>query len=315
MSALAILGSMLAIFIFAGRRKPVDTHMRPKVFSVDLDRDLQRAESQFDDLIPGTEKTIIWADSAKAKTSYSIVYLHGFSATRQETAPLSDTLAKRWGANLFYTRLAGHGRPGEAMVGPTANDWLNDADEAMEIGRLIGEKVIVIGTSTGGTLATWLAAREQTDNLGGIILISPNYWVKAAGAGAMLWPWGKQILQMVRGPVYEWTPVNEMHEKYWTNSYPSIVLVEMMKLLEHVNSMDFGKIDVPSLFLYSPNDQVVDASRIEAAYGEFGASRKQIEVIENAGDRNDHVLAGDILSPNATLRIADMIDAFVKDIE
>ncbi len=315
MSTLAILGSMLAIFILAGRRKPVDTHMRPKIFSEHLDQDLQISESKFDDLIPGTEKIIIWADSAKTKTPYSLVYLHGFSASRQETAPLADTLAKRWGANLFYTRLAGHGRSGEAMVDPTANDWLNDADEAMEIGRLIGEKVIVLGTSTGGTLATWLAARGDTTDLAAIILISPNYWVKAAGAGAMLWPWGKQILQMVRGPVYEWTPVNDLHEKYWTNSYPSIVLVEMMKLLDYVNNMDFGKIETPSLFIYSPNDAVVDASRIEAAYQEFGASKKQIQVIENADDRNNHVLAGDILSPNTTLPIADIIDRFVKEID
>ncbi|MDD4273595.1 MAG: hypothetical protein PHG14_07705 [Desulfobacter postgatei] len=38
------------------------------------------------------------------------VYIHGFSATRKETAPLSDLVAKTLNANLFYTRLSGHGR-------------------------------------------------------------------------------------------------------------------------------------------------------------------------------------------------------------
>ena len=32
-------------------------------------------------LKPNNEARIIWADSGKAKTEYSIVYLHGFSAS------------------------------------------------------------------------------------------------------------------------------------------------------------------------------------------------------------------------------------------
>ena len=315
MGSLAILGSALVLLLLAGRRKPVDTQLREKVFSENLDRDLAVAEARFDDLIPGVEKKIVWADSAGAKTPLSLVYLHGFSATRQETAPLADTLARRWGANLFYTRLAGHGRPGEALEHPTANDWLNDADEAMEIGRRIGERVIVMGTSTGGTLATWLAARENTPDLAGVVLISPNYWVQAAGAGAMLWPWGKQILHMIQGPSYEWKPENELHARYWTYRYPSIALFEMMNLLDHVNDMDFGQINVPALFVYSPNDRVVNPSRIEAAYEAFGSGLKEIEAIETVEDRNNHVLAGDILSPGSTLPIADRIDAFVQQLK
>ena len=35
------------------------------------------------------------------------------------------------------------------------NAWLNDLAEAVAIGREIGNRVIVIGTSTGGTLATF----------------------------------------------------------------------------------------------------------------------------------------------------------------
>jgi hypothetical protein len=39
--------------------------------------------------VPGAEKKIIWAGEAAQKTPLSIVYLHGFSATRQERAPQS----------------------------------------------------------------------------------------------------------------------------------------------------------------------------------------------------------------------------------
>ncbi len=60
-------------------------------------------------LVPGTEKRITWFAEGE-RTAWSVVYLHGFSATRQETAPLSTLVAQALGANLFETRLSGHGR-------------------------------------------------------------------------------------------------------------------------------------------------------------------------------------------------------------
>lgn len=104
-------------------------------------------------LVPGAEKTIIWANDSREKTPLSIIYLHGFSATCRETAPVFDRVAEKLGANLFYTRLTGHGRDSEAMGEVTLNAFLNDAMEAWEIGRTIGEEVIIVGTSTG---ALWL---------------------------------------------------------------------------------------------------------------------------------------------------------------
>ena len=111
------------------------------------------------------------------RTPYSVVYLHGFSATRQETAPLSEQVARALGANLFETRLTGHGLPGDSLDGVTARDWLEDAVEAFEIGRALGDSVIVIGTSTGGTLGAWLATMPAIadDGLHSLVLISPNF--------------------------------------------------------------------------------------------------------------------------------------------
>ncbi|MGB5576356.1 MAG: hypothetical protein WBM88_03025, partial [Woeseiaceae bacterium] len=74
-----------------------------------LDAWLQQTEQQAADrfgLVPGTEKRITWFGEHR-QTPYSVLYLHGFSATRQETAPLAEIVANRLGANLYETRLAG----------------------------------------------------------------------------------------------------------------------------------------------------------------------------------------------------------------
>ena len=55
--------------------------------------------------------------------------------------PLPDKVAAALGANLFYTRLTGHGQDGAAMAEGSVNAWINDYAEAMAIGRAIGGKV------------------------------------------------------------------------------------------------------------------------------------------------------------------------------
>lgn len=88
------LGFMIAVIGFvilflAGPRTPIDMHLKTISLPEDLDRYLAQSEAPFHDIVPGAEKIIVWANATKAKTPLSIVYLHGFSATRQETAPLT----------------------------------------------------------------------------------------------------------------------------------------------------------------------------------------------------------------------------------
>ena len=99
-------------------------------------------------LTPNTDKKIFWYNKNRSKTEYSIVYIHGFSATRQEIVPVCDIVADNIKANIFYTRLTAHGQGPEKFAKVTVNDWLNDTHEAIEIGRRIGNEVILISCLT-----------------------------------------------------------------------------------------------------------------------------------------------------------------------
>ncbi len=127
------------------------------------------------------------------------MYLHGFSATRQEVAPLCEMAAKDLGANLFHTRLRGHGRTADALKGITVNDWLADTCEAVEIGRQIGEKTVIISTSTGGTLTAWYGLERDTKDVLAVVMISPNFFPSRSSARIMTWPWGKQTSPVLSG--------------------------------------------------------------------------------------------------------------------
>src|SRR5258705_963473 len=125
----------------------------------DLDEYLRGREAQRSHVRRDLAKGILWNDpTARNRTPTSLADLHGFSASRKDISPYVETLARTLGANAYFTRLAAHGRTtSEEFATVTAQDWLDDAREALAIGRRIGDRVILMGTSTGALLATMTA--------------------------------------------------------------------------------------------------------------------------------------------------------------
>jgi esterase/lipase len=315
---IAIALVVLVVMFLAGPRTKIDLQIKPVNLPpnpADLEQYLAQSEAKYSDIVPGTEKTIVWANAEKTKTPMSIVYIHGYSATRQETVPLSNEIAAKLGANLFYTRLSGHGRTDAAMDEPTVNDWLNDTMEAFEIGKRLGDKVIVIGVSTGGPLAAWLAEQPNTDEALAYVLLSPNFAPRDSNAEILTLPWAKQFAPLILGAEYSWTPQNEGHAKYWTHSYPSTALVTMMGLVKFVRGSDLESIKKPVLVIYSPHDQVVNSDAVEQGYARIGSDIKEIQPIEDSGNPENHVLAGDILAPKNTQVVEKMILDFISRLQ
>lgn len=295
-----------------GPRVVIDTTIHTLDLPDDLESYLAESEAQFDDLTPGTEKMISWAGEVGETTPLSVVYLHGFSASRQELAPLPEQVAKQLGANLFETRFTGHGRDGKAMLEGSVNAWINDAHEAVEIGRRIGEKVVVIGVSTGATAAMWLSAQPHVDNIAALVLISPNFAPAHDLSHLLLWPWGAQLAELIIGVERHWQPHNHGHGEYWTYRYPSRALLPMMGMVNLAESVDYQALQTPTLMIYSPQDQVVDVNAIERVASQLGTSRKQVIAFHEAEDPKQHVLAGDILSASSTDALTTTIVEFVE---
>ncbi|MGB4072533.1 alpha/beta hydrolase [Pseudomonas sp.] len=299
---------------FAGPQVTVEPQTHAVQLPADLERYLADSEARYPDITPSAEKTIVWAHPDKRQTDLAIIYLHGYSATRQETAPLSDQLAQQLGANLFYTRLSGHGRGGAAMSSASANDWLQDSQEALQIGQRLGKQVLVIGTSTGATLATWLALQADTRQVLAYVLVSPNFAPKDPASRVLAWPWAAQFVPLLLGDEYQWQPRNAQQARYWSHRYPVQALLPMMALVNYVREQPLEQISAPLLAIYSPDDQVVSAPAIEAAFARIGSAHKQLLALKDTQDLSHHVLAGDILSPNDTPRVQAAILAFLANL-
>jgi pimeloyl-ACP methyl ester carboxylesterase len=314
---LAVLG-LAVIFVLGfvlGPRVPVDTTIRfnASVIGDDPQAYLAREEAAVPNIRDGLEKEIIWANPmVHDKTPLAIVYIHGFSASKGEVRPLPDDVADQLDANLFYTRLTGHGQDGAAMTQGSVNAWINDYEEALAIGRQIGDKVIVIATSTGGSLAAWAATQPgASDGVAAIAFISPNFGVKASGAELLTMPWGKQIAELVGGKERSFATRNALHEKFWTHIYPMAATMPMEALVELAYVAPVEKATIPALFIFSDSDGVVRPDRTREIAARWSAPHELVPV-DDTGDPDNHVIAGDALSPSTTAFLAERIVVWVK---
>lgn len=261
-------------------------------------------------LIPGTEKRIRW-HTPGVKTELAVVYFHGFSATRQEIAPATELIADRLGANLFETRLTGHGRQRGAMLDTTAEDWLDDAAEALAVGARIGERIVLVGTSTGATLALAMADHPSMQAVDTIVLLSPNFLPADPAARWLTRPAGPALARLIAGETRSWTPHNEEQARYWSTTYPTAAVIEVMRLVDRANSTAARKFAQHLLMIVSPDDQVVSTAAAIAAFEKASGLSKHLITVDSPGDPSNHVLAGRILSPESTGLVVDSIVDFV----
>ncbi|MFT6043111.1 MAG: alpha-beta hydrolase superfamily lysophospholipase [Porticoccaceae bacterium] len=308
------IGLALVIAVaLLGPRVNMDISLDKVILPNNLDLYLSESESRFDDITQGTEKVIMWAGTPGEKTAISIVSFHGFSATRQELSPLADTVAKSLNANLFYTRIAGHGRGADGMVDGSVNGWANDANEALEIGRRLGNKVILIGTSTGSTLATWLALQSTNTDLSAMILLSPNFYSADSNMSMLLWPWGQHIAEALIGKVRHWESKNPLHEKYWANDYATSSILPLMGLLKIVNDADIENINTPTQMIYSSKDKTISVPAVIDTFARLGSEQKELVEFNATEDPDFHALAGDLMSPTSTEILAGKITIFINN--
>lgn len=306
--AFMILFLGLGLVFLAGPRLDLAPYTpRPLTLDDDLDSYLQRTEREISGIAPDAEKTIAWAHPDRRVTPWAIVYIHGFTANRHETDPVVANVGRALGANVFYARLAGHGLMGPDAIGKaTVHEWFHDAEEALAIARRIGERVAVVGMSTGGTLALWLAAHHAGVNA--LTLISPNFGPARKTAELILLPWGPKLAEWTVGPYMSWGNAAENVPPYFTTRFATQALFPMMALVSATRSLDLQHLQVPTLTLYSPNDTVVDPRLIERYARKLPHPRNEVLAFPNAS----HILAGRYGETENTDAVTTAITDFIR---
>lgn len=273
-----------------------------------VDAWLLATESRVPNLRPGAAKRVHWAAAPETRTGWVVVYVHGFSAALHEIRPVPDLVAEGLGANLVFTRLKGHGQDGPAMAEATVEGWMMDVAEALAIARRVGDRVLLMGTSTGATLATLALHEAMSDQVAGVVLVSPNFRVADPKSALITWPGARWWLPWLAGREIGFAPRNAEHARLWTTRYPSRAVLPMGAAVKAVHRRRHEALRAPALFVFDPGDQIVDHRVTRKVAARWGAPATLHEVtLGPEDDPSRHLIAGDVLSPRLSAPVAARI--------
>jgi len=303
---LLIFSALLLVTFLAGPKppEPVFDQSLPEVKTElnQLDDYIKEKESKLP-VKPDNESKIIWEnDSLKTRTEYCLLYLHGFSASGYEGFPTHIHFARHFHANAYIPRLVSHGLDvSEPLLDMTPVRLYGSAKEALQIARMLGNKVIIMSTSTGGTLSLKLAA-DFPDQIAGLMMLSPNIRINNPSAFLLSGHWGLQIARVFFDGKYRYVSddLNADECRYWNCFYRLEATVYLQQLIDAtMNEKLFNRVSTPVFLAYyyqdeAHQDQTVRVDAMLKMFDQLGtpAALKQKQAF-NAGT---HVIGCEMFS-------------------
>lgn len=323
-AVVVLAGVLLALAYRLGPREPRRwrwaRHDIPEELGA-LDGYLEKCEAG-KGIKPGLEKQITWHDEVGKTSEWVLVYFHGFTASRLELDPVPQELAKSLKANAYYVRFAGHALDdsGEGIAKVTYADWVNDVQQALKVACKLGDKVLLMSCSMGGSMATW-AAQNMPQALDAMIFVAPNYKINNPLSFLLTNRWARQLMAVVEPPRRGWTGEPWWGEAEWERARyvgtmehdsPAALPVAVAALAARRAPID--DMDIPALFLLDPADKTVSSKVTQTeVFPRWRGAKRMIEM--SCDHSNRHVICGNLASPNNNSIVLKACQDFIADLE
>jgi carboxylesterase len=217
--------------------------------------------------------------------------LHGLGGGPYEMGPLIDALEAD-GFRVDAPILPGHEPKGPVMPASNWRDWATASEAAFDALAAAGAPVVVVGFSTGGTLALRLATRRPVARM---VLLAPflaiRYsWLIPLRPATYLRQFAKLIPNLprrspaVRDPVMRrWS---SGHDGFRTFNIQATI--SALELIDEVKTL-VCEITTPTLIIQGNLDTVVEPSRARWLHRELRAPTKALLSLPHS----DHLVALD----------------------
>jgi esterase/lipase len=169
-SAMIVLGIAAVVPARAG---DLGSHPNPSHDFADAVSRARALIAKDESLVAEGGATILLVHSTR--TPRAVILFHGFTNSPRQFADLADSLFAA-GDNVLVPRLPHHAERGK-NVGElkrlTAGELCRTTDEAVDIAAGLGDSVVALGLSIGGTMATW--AGEHRAEVRRAVAIAPPF--------------------------------------------------------------------------------------------------------------------------------------------
>ncbi len=309
MRVIKVIGSLfvvLAIVYFIGPRYPMTPiDCVPNITDVSLEtieRNIIKREKAEPHLKNENEAKVVWYDD-KVKTKKVFLYIHGFSASPMEASHLMHNLSEEYKANLIFARLPGHGvQVEDPLLNITAKDYVDYGKSMIDYADKLGEELIIVSTSTGGTLSAYLASCDP--RIDAMVMLSPNFGLADKTFDYLDGPWGEFLINKAfNGNIRSWNPPNNTIDSFWTTRYRVEGLIVLDQLVSNmIIKKVIKEIKTPFYIGYyykndKQKDEIIDIEKIQFFADQVSTPEDQIKVsvFPNAGA---HVIGSPFWNPN-----------------
>jgi carboxylesterase len=223
--------------------------------------------------------------------SPTCLVLHGLGGGPYEIGPLIDALEAD-GLTVEAPILPGHEPKGRVMPASSWCDWAAASEAAFDALAAGGRPVVVIGFSTGGTLALRLATRRPVARM---VLLAPFLAIRHSGRipfrpARYLRHIAKLIPNLPRRPPAVRDPLMRRwasgHDGFRTFNLHSTL--SALELIDQVKLLVTG-ITTPTLIIQGRLDTVVEPTDARWLHRQLGATAKALVSLP----RSDHLVALD----------------------
>ncbi len=216
--------------------------------------------------------------AAEGKAPLGVLVLHGFTSDIHCVDPLVAPL-DRAGLPYRFPILRGHGTHYRDMVGTTARDWYEDAENAFLDLAAEASRVVVVGLSMGGLVALELAARHR-DLVAGVVTVAAALRFQDPLAG--LSPFLAKVVRFWPSPNTYNDPdlrrrENRNYPKFATDAFVSLYAYSR----EVPNLLSFVK--APILVLHSKRDQVITPQSANIIHEKVSSADRSLVWFERSG--------------------------------
>lgn len=236
--------------------------------------------------------------------------LHGWLTTPADFAGLPEALDEA-GWDVYAPLLPGHGRHPRDLVGLTADEVQDAARDRYDELRERYDTVALVGFSIGGTTSALVALERQPAAL---VLVAP--FVKVRHKWYYLLP--ARFWHVVLSPVVPYigrgrgvVRVNrkEALDRLRTyTAFPSRSTDVVFDLGDRLKDADLSRLDVPTLLLLAPGDEVASPAAARKVCDRIPAASRETFAAEEA---NHHILS-DYGREDAVARIVGFLEEAIN---